>query len=232
MTRTPVSPALLALCAAGLMPSSVAHAQWYYTPSSAATRPAPLYPYEVQPGQPYAIEVAPGAYVIQRPVQRAYPRVQRASPPPKRQSLEARARKFDRPPKPADRGLIEELRERKIKRKVVHTKKIVREKPIVIETRRVVDDPPRVVERYHYVDDPPLPPVPPRQRHAKGDPGAGLIGDGRRVIHADAVVTIFGPDRMSIRLMRKPGPDAIGEPLAQGDAIELAVPLAEKNEKN
>jgi len=135
MTRTPISLALLAFCAAGLIPSTVAHAQWYYTRSAAATRPAPLYPYEVQPGQPYAIEVAPGAYVIQRPAQRAYSRVQPASPPPKRQSREARPRKFDRPPKPADRGLIEELRERKIKRKVVHTNKIVREKPIVIETR-------------------------------------------------------------------------------------------------
>jgi hypothetical protein len=141
-------------------------------------------------------------------------RVQPASPPPRRQSREARPRKFDRPPKPADRGLIEELRERKIKRKVVHTKKIVRERPIVIETRRVVDDPPRVVERY--------------QRKARS---RCRSHQRWRVIHADAVVTIFGPDRMSIRLTRKPGPDAIGEPLAQGDAIELAVPLAEKNKK-
>lgn len=110
------------------------------------------------------------------------------------------------------------------------------EKPIVIETSRVVHDPPRVVECFQYVDDPPLPPPPPRQRHVKSNPGAGLIGDGRRVIHADAAVTIFGPDRMSIRLTlksirltRKHGADAIGE-LAQGDAIELAVPLAETNE--
>lgn len=87
-----------------------------------------------------------------------------------------------------------------------------------------------MVERSQYVDDPPLPPPPPRQRHVKSNPGAGLIGDGRRVIHADAAVTIFGTDRMSIRLTRKPGADAIGEPLAQGDAIELAVPLTEKNE--
>ncbi len=220
MTRTFHTLALLAFCAAVLPPSSVAHAQWYYTPSAPAARPAPLYPYQVQPGQPYAIEVAPGAYVIQRPTQRIPAYAQPKSPPPKRQVRETRAQKFDRPPNPPDRGLIEELRERKIKSKVVHTKKIVREKPIVIETKRVVDDPPRVVERYHFVDDPPLPPQPPGQGqgHASREPGP-LIGDGRRVIHADAVVTIFGPDRMSIQLTRRGGNF---EPLALGDDEALA----------
>ena len=32
---------------------------------------------------------------------------------------------------------------------------------------------------------------------------AGLGGGEKRVIHADAEITILGPDRMSIRLFRK-----------------------------
>jgi len=212
MTRTARYLALLAICAAGLMPAAAAQAQWFHTPSAPAARPAPLYPYELQPGQPYAIEVAPNTYVIQRPAQpaRAYPYVSPATRPVQRQVRAPHASKFDRPPKPADRRLIEELRKRKVMRSVVHTKKIVREKPIVIETRRVVDDPPRVIERRHYVDDgPPLPPAPPPRRHAsrRGDGPAppARRGDGRRVIHADAEVTILGPDRMTIRLIRKDG---------------------------
>lgn len=219
MTRILRSIALIAFLAAALVPTSAVRAQWYYTPSAPAARPAPLYPYELHPGQPYAIEVAPNTYVIQRPAQRAYPYVQPGSPPPPRQVRAPAAPKFDRPPKPPDRGLIEELRKRKIERKVVQTKKVVREKPVVIETRRVVDDPPRVVERYHIVDDPPLPPPPPRQRHVRRDPAPAPIGDDRRVIHADAVVTILGPDRMTIRLTRKGGN---GEPLALGDGNALA----------
>lgn len=219
MTRTPGFLLLIASCAAGLVPSSAVQAQWYYTPSQPAARPAPLYPYELRPGQPYAIEVAPNTYMIQRPAQRSHTYGQPGSPPPRRQVRAPAAPKFDRPPKPADRGLIEELRKRKIERKVVHTKKVVREKPIVIETRRVVDDPPRVVERYHYVDDPPLPLPAPRQRHARRDPAAAPIGDERRVIHADAVVTILGPDRMTIRLTRK---DGAGEPMARSEDNALA----------
>ena len=35
----------------------------------ASAQPAPLYPYELQPGQSYAVEVAPRTYVIHRPAQ-------------------------------------------------------------------------------------------------------------------------------------------------------------------
>lgn len=201
MTCTSRIRATLATCTVGLALSSAAQAQWYYAPRVPAA-PPPLYPYELQPGQPYAIEVAPNTYVIQRPSQpaRAMPRVGPAS----RARREASARpKFDRKPEPADPALIEELRKRKIKREVVHTKKIVREKPVVIETTRVVDDPPRVVERYHFADDPPPPPEPPRRHagHHDEPPPAG----GKRVIQADAEVTILGPDHMTIRLFRKGG---------------------------
>jgi len=210
MTRTPRSLALLTCCAAGLMLSSAAQTQWCYTPSAPPVRPAPLYPYELQPGQHYAIEVAPNTYVMQWPPQRAYPDVPPVPPPPHRQTAVPPAPKFDRRSKPADRGLIEELRHRKLKTSVIHTKMVVREKPIVIETRRMVDDPPRVVERYHVVDDP----RPPRRRNAKRDSATAPVGDDRRIIHADAVVTSLGFDRMTIRLTQKVGD---GNPLALGD---------------
>jgi hypothetical protein len=77
---------------------------------------------------------------------------------------------------------------------------------MVIEHERVVDDPPRVIERRHYVEDAPSAPrqhtarietdVKP-QREAKGKT------EKKRVIRAEAEVTILGPDRMSIRLFRK-----------------------------
>ena len=78
----------------------------------------------------------------------------------------------------------------------------MREKPLVIETRRVVDDPPTVITRRHYVDDAP---PPPRRRHIAGAGSKRGGNDDPRVIHADAEITILGPDRMSIRLVRKDG---------------------------
>jgi hypothetical protein len=222
---------LLAVCAAGLVPVTAAQAQW----NGASRRPPPLYPYELQPGQPYAVEVAPGAYVIHRPSdQRVYPYAgPRVGSVPRRQHA---APKSTLKPKRthADRGLIEELRRRHAQRaaklaakkaaqqaarqakkfadtdeaagllpdKVIHTKRIVREKPLVIETRRVVEDPPKVIERRYYVDDVP---APPRRRHT-GSIGPKRAGDDDpRVIRADAEITILGPDRMSIRLLRKDG---------------------------
>lgn len=235
MTGTAFRLAAVALCAIGLAPLAVAQAQW----DGASRRPPPLYPYELQPGQSYAVEVAPGTYVIHHPPrQRAYPYVgsrarsatsrHRAAPGPKRTH--------------ADRSLIEELRRRDARRaarldarkaaklaaekaasrtarsaekhagqqknagrrpdKVIHTRRIVREKPLVIETRRVVDDPPKVITRRRYVDDVPAPP----RRGVTGSIARERAGDDDpRVIHADAEITILGPDRMSIRLLRKDG---------------------------
>ena len=76
-----------------------AQAQTYRVPYGQA----PLYPYAAPPQQPYAVEVAPGVYVIQRPAPlRAYPYV-------REQNAAKDARQSDRPHKPADRALIEEL---------------------------------------------------------------------------------------------------------------------------
>ena len=119
---------------------------------------------------------------------------------------ERSARRFDRPHKPANRALIEELRQRSQSNgTVVNTTKIVRDPPVVVETKRYVDDPPRVIVRRHVVDDAP---VRSRRRQAiVNDRDIGKRanrGDSKqRVIQANAEITILGPDRMSIGLFRK-----------------------------
>ncbi len=208
-----LSQTLFALIAAGLLPMTAAQAQSYVSAS-----PPPLYPYDARSTQPYAIQVAPNTYVIQRPAeqQRNYPYVRGghggaavAAPKPGR---------FDRPHKPVDHTLIDELRKRHSKSgkgkndqadtepavrqpagRVINTTKIVREAPVVRETRRYVDLPPRIIER-HIDEDTGT--VETEQRPSRGD-------TKKRVISADAEVTILGPDRMSIRLFRKgQGPKA------------------------
>ncbi len=176
-----------------------AQAQTYGAPSG--QRPS-LYPYAGQPQQPYAVEVAPNTYVIHRPAKpRNYPYVTCVDC-----GRNPDAPRYEHPHQPADRGLIEELRKRNDARQtVVTSKKVVHEKPIVKETTRVVDDPPRVIERRHVVEGSPS--APQHAQVAVEDAGKNTKrGDGKpRVIHADAEVTILGPDRMTIRLTRKRG---------------------------
>ena len=205
MINCPRQLALFAVIAAGLLPAAAAQAQYY----GAAPQQPPLYPYAVQREQPYAVEIAPNTYEIRRPATtRPYPYVgRRAVEVPS----EPKAPALDRPHKKVDHALIEELRKRApVKRTVINTTKIVRDPPVVRETRRVVDDPPRVIERRHIVED--APPAPARRKPAVvEDSGSGNGGKKRvgrddtkkRVIEADAEVTILGPDRMSIRLFRK-----------------------------
>lgn len=156
------------------------------------------------PGQPFAIEVAPGTYMIQRSGSaRVYPYVgcgrdcgPVGDPRAAQRALPRRARTHNDP------GLIEELRRRHAKKtdgKVVNTTRIVRDKPIVIEHRRIVDDPPRVIERIQYEDGTPVK----RADVQRDEPREPRKGAERRVIRAEAEVTILGPDRMSIRLFRK-----------------------------
>jgi len=243
MSRIVRRLALIAVCAVGLAPATAAQAQWYG--GRAGQRPAPLYPYELQPGQAYAVQVGPGTYVIHHPGQRygysgARHRIAPAATPrPKRTR--------------ASRALIEELRRRDAQRaaslaarraakhaaalkraaarqaakkfanraakkaaeraakraprkvektagrkpdKIIRASEVVHDKPLVIVKRRVVEEPVRVITRRHYVDN-----APARARDVEP-----------RVIHADAEITILGPDRMSIRLVRKQG-----EPLVIGD---------------
>ena len=192
---------LVAVAAAALLPAAAAQAQYYST----VQQPAPLYPYAVPGNQPYAVQVAPNTYVIRRPA-RSYPYVNRNT-----ETAEPKAPAFDRPHKKADRALIEELRKRTVKRTIVNTKRIVRDPPVVIETKRIVDDPPRVIERRHIVEDAPRAPAAVDDIDVKKKRGARDDGK-KRVIQADAEVTILGPDRMSIRLFRKgQGPGARAE---------------------
>lgn len=216
MTRKPRKTAIVLLAAAALMPAAGAQAQWYS--SVPRQQPAPLYPYAVQSNQPYAVQVAPNTYVIQRPAAAPTepPRARKhraGKPAPVKQAAAKKHRHSKVDPK-----LVEELRDRlKVKTATatptatINTKRVVVKPPIVKETKRYVDDPPRVVERYQVVDD--------RVEHlhnkrASNEPhdggavvikrkGAGLGGGEKRVIDADAEITILGPDRMSIRLFRK-----------------------------
>ncbi len=192
--------AVLAALAAVMLQASDARAQFY-----GAAAPPPLYPYAVQADQPYAVEVAPNTYVIQRsPPPRNYPYVRNRNNGRGIINTEATpaAGKFDRPHKPVDHALVEELRQRHAsKDSAVNTEQIVRDPPVVRETRRVVNDPPRIIERRTVIDDA-AGTVETEQPVVRDD-------NKKRVIQADAEVTILGPDRMSIRLFRKgQGPKA------------------------
>ena len=198
--------AFAAVAAATLVPDASAHGQTYGT---AYVQPAPIYPYVVQQSNTYVVPQQ-GGYVVQQ--QHAYPYMHcvncgyrphraRKSVDAYRESAPENTSDAERRHTRNDPALIEELRKRghgKIEGKIIHTKKVVREKPIVVETKRYVDDPPRVIERHHVVEDEP------RQPHGKRD----TKGNEVRVIHAEAEVTILGPDRMSIRLFRKRGGSA------------------------
>ena len=163
-------------------------------------------PASLVPSQPYAVEVAPGTYMIQRTGSaRNYPYVgcgRDCAPVAEPRAIERRAPQRTSPRRARthnDPALIDELRRKHAKKgdgKVINTTKIVREKPVVIEHRRVVDDPPRVIERVQYEDGTPA-------RRADVQIGEPRKGGAQRVIRAEAEVTILGPDRMSIRLFRK-----------------------------
>lgn len=156
--------------------------------------------------QAYAIEVAPGTYVIHRPDARSYPYVgcgADCAPAEPAHPIRRHERAHN------NRALIEELRRRhshESKGKVIHTTRIVREKPVVIEHRRVVDDPPRVVERVRVEEGPPARPMRTADLARVQARRKGLEASGKRVIRAEAEVTILGPDRMTIRLLRKRDP--------------------------
>jgi hypothetical protein len=200
MTYTSRNAAVLFAIAAALMPAG-AQAQWY----SSAASPPPLYPYAVRADRPYAVEVAPNTYVIQRPAARRQSHVQGGNT-----DVTAATRRRSK----TDPALIDELRKRpKVTRPVVETTAVVREKPVVVETKRYVDDPPRVIEKYNVVDDKAADAKPARAKSKRvaiavtGDAPAADKHKGKdevkRVINAEAEITILGPDRMSIRLFRK-----------------------------
>ena len=151
----------------------------------------PLYPYIAQPhyGYPAPQQYAPRAY--------PYVRSNNAQPAPRRRSK-------------IDPALIEELRHgRREKHAVFNKKTIVRDKPIVVEHQRVVDDPPIVIRRERVVDVP----APKGARRGRAE----IPLERGRVIHAEAEVTILGPDRMSIRLFRKRSGGVVDDAKAKSD---------------
>jgi len=214
MNPRPTTVAIFA-AALAMLPLAGARAQWYSSYPQASSGGSP--------NRPYAVEVSPNTYVIHRPEKSAATHVR---PPAS-----------DRARTHANRKLIEELVKRDNRRKgiktvTVNTTKTVRGKPVVIEHQRVVDDPPRVIERRHITEDSPgrgiikqrhevatedvvIEPGGPRReakqakRRAKGK-APEARDNSRRVIRAEAEITILGPDRMSIRLFRK-GRDANAE---------------------
>jgi len=198
--------AVLTAIAAALLPATAARAQLF---GSAYSQPAPFYPYAARQEQPYVVQPVPGAYLVRRPLHARVRHSARCRDCGVHRSVPRHARaaaRFDRPHKRADRALIEELRHRHNgKGQGRETTRIVREAPVVVVHRRVVDDPPRVIVRGDAAEDAAVDmrTVPPasEQHYA----GRGLIGSGRgpRVIHAEAEITIMGPDRMSVRLYRK-----------------------------
>ena len=192
-----------ALTATGLLIPSAANAQYVMS----YTQSQPLYPYVVQQPQYYPqpqYAPQPYPYVQPGPNMRRVPHnygALRASAP---------AHKAGK----TDPALVEELRSKARKNKAdkddvvvdkkdvkIDKKVVVRGKPIVRNHVRVVDNPPIVVQREIDGDSgqvlseqrvPTLQPQAPTQAPITG-----------RVIHAEAEVTILGPDRMSIRLYRK-----------------------------
>lgn len=173
---------------------AAASAQWYGSPYQ---QPAPLYPYAVQP-QGYVVPYAPP---------QAYPQIMQV---PQAYGPRKKWRGKRSEPAPAE----ESHKVRYDKKKVVNKTVVVSGEPIIVEKKKYVDDPPRVIERHHFIDDAEpaparsrkrglikaeedLPPPPAPHEHADPLPPKG------RVIHAEAEVTILGPDRMNIRLYRK-----------------------------
>ena len=214
--KTALSKFCFVFALAGFVAS--AQAQTYRVPQTYAPYgQPPAYLHAAAPQQPYAVEVSPGVYVIQRPTPlRAYPYM-------RGESTGNEPVTSDRPRQPADRGLIQELRKHYApKQAVINTTKVVRDPPVVRETTRIVDDPPRVVERRHIVDEAPIAPRPKRRAQsavAEAESDMPAKPDGKaRVIRAEAEITILGPDRMSIRLFRKRrGGDGEPEAKAQPD---------------
>ena len=186
------------LTTAGVLFASTAPAQYV----SSYAQPTPLYPYVVQQPQYYPqpqYAPQPYPYVQPGPNMRRVPRDYgaRASEPARKVSktdpelveeLRSKGRK-----KKADNDTVVDNKDVKIDKKVV-----VREKPIVRKHIRIIDNPPIVVQRE--IDENGQVLSEQRVPTVQAQAPAPIAG---RVIHAEAEVTILGPDRMNIRLYRK-----------------------------
>ena len=217
--------ALTTIAAAMLM--SAAQAQYV----SSYAQPAPLYPYVVQPQYYPQPQYTPQSYPYVQPG----PNMRRVS----RDYGGPRASESSRKVSKTDPALVEELRKRGHKKRgkdvVVVDKKeveidkkvVVREKPVVRRHVRVVDNPPIVVRRE--IDENGQ--VLSEQRVPSVQAQSPALMAGGRVIHAEAEVTILGPDRMNIRLYRKnDGHDAQAKALPSAKSKKTKTSKSEKSQ--
>jgi hypothetical protein len=205
MSHQSRSFALFAFIAAALLPASAAQAQWY---STAPARQPQHHPYAAHPNRPYAVEVGPNTYAIRRPAgSRHYPYVHCANGC-RHGARTARVYRHSaghRPYRSNDHVLTEQLRQhRTVRHEMVGTEKVMRDRPVVIETERVDEGLPRHIDRRHHIEDAPRW-APAHSRRQQAEIKERITRDDlkKRVIKADAEVTILGPDRMIIRLFRK-----------------------------
>jgi len=181
--------ALIAALSCTVLPATAAQAQWYG--SYSVRQPADPYG-----AQAYAIEVAPNTYVIRRPVA---PRHEpRAIKGPQRHRAPAARSVHRAAPKPASKSASTPAS--KQARNTAQTGKV--------ERQHVGEEVPsgRGLFRGRRSVEITLPPSPPARAAAdRPDEKSRAQGesDEPRVIHADAEITILGPDRMTIRLIRK-----------------------------
>jgi hypothetical protein len=163
-------------------------AQTYY-------QPAPLYPYAAQPQVIYATpQAAPQPYPYVRSTPAAKPKLRAESKIDPALIEELRKRRHDIKQETKAETKPSRRPEPPLRHKHIDKTIIVRDKPVVRNHYRVIDDPPVIVQRE--IDESQLAPAPAPQLRAQQ-------ANGGRVIHAEAEVTILGPDRMSIRLYRK-----------------------------
>ncbi len=189
---------IIALCAAGLLPVTAAQAGWH------GGLFGEFHPFEPRAGQPYAVEVAPGTYVIHRPrAQRGYGRetvVVREKPVviTTRRVVDDPARVIVRPHYVDDWRLPHgwhhvESRHRRHWRHWRH-------KPVT------------AAKRHRPVRPAAKPAESPAKNPAMTKVETKIEGKGSAypcVIKADASVTLHGPDRMDISLTRKSGCEAL-----------------------
>jgi hypothetical protein len=184
-----IAVALAALVPFGMLGfAGHAQAQTYYVRDY---RPASLYPYAAQPQIIYA---APQAYPYVRSIPATKPTLRADSKVDPVLIEELRKRRHDIKQESKAEAKLPSRAEPPVPHKRIDKTIVMREKPVVRNHYRVVDDPPVVIQRE--IDESQLAPVPAPQPRAQ-QPATG------RVIHAEAEVTILGPDRMSIRLYRK-----------------------------
>ena len=198
--RTFVALALTASCLVAAQAQQIVYVQPY--------SPPPLYPYVAQPQAPYAYpapQYAPPAYHHVRKPRAESRKSARSKTDPalveelmrKRDAQRHVAKRIEQEPRAEDSDSADASRDETSKDKKYSKTVVVREKPVVRKHYRIVDDPPVVVRR-EIDEDGTVASVTPLAPLAQV-PGSGA----GRVIHAEAEVTILGPDRMNIRLYRK-----------------------------